>query len=209
MREDRTLSVRDLTREDLAVLLEPRVGPPQVKKLRDSHHRIARLVAHGVKRTKIAEVTGLSYTRLSVLSVDPAFKELVARYTAQLHEKLDLAEDAFVEIAMQNMLRAELMISDRLDDADDSGELLPIRELVSISRDAADRLGYGKHQTQTNVNVDFASRLERTIKRSARVIDAKAIPLSPSVGPSVSSPQEPERVVDSDPRRPARDLRRV
>jgi hypothetical protein len=58
---------------------------------------------------------------------------------------------------------------------------------MAISRDAADRTGHGKVQTNMNVNVDFASKLEAARRRSA---SARG-PTSPSATPLVPEHASP------------------
>ena len=62
-------------------------------------------------------------------------------------------------------MKAERKLADKLDDDDDNEEM-SVRELISIARDAADRVGLSKRSIQTNVNMDFAQMLDRAIKRS-------------------------------------------
>jgi hypothetical protein len=50
---------------------------------------------------------------------------------------------------------------------------------MAISRDAADRTGHGKVQTNMNVNVDFASKLEAARRRSAGARGPASPPLAP------------------------------
>jgi hypothetical protein len=80
---------------------------------------------------------------------------------------------------LANKLKAEVMLGDKLDAAIDGAEVMPTKDLLAISRDAADRTGHGKVQTNMNVNVDFASKLEAARRRSnaARI---GAEPLAPS-----------------------------
>src|SRR3954463_12282839 len=156
------LEVRPHVREDLALLLQKRVGADgrpltgSVSRFRDTHHRIARLFASGLAVGQVVELCGYSMSRVSVLHNDPAFQDLIAEYRSS-PEIIDEARDHLAEIATRNMLKAETMLSDRLDQADEEGVLLPVRDLVSIAGDRMDRFGYGKNVTQTNLNVDFAS----------------------------------------------------
>ena len=81
--------LRDLNDGDAqAVLNPPPVGltTSPMTRLRQSHHGIARLMAEGRKQVEIAEITGYSQSRLSILKNDPAFRELVAHYTANKNE---------------------------------------------------------------------------------------------------------------------------
>ena len=191
-------SVRPLTRDDLATLRAPRFKINTPVKLRDSHHRIARLVAIGLRTQDIQAKTGYSHGRLSHLINSPAFEELVAKYRGQVDAAFVQGVDDYYDMATQNMLKAERQIADRLDEADELGETLPVRELVAISRDAADRFGYGKKQTNTNINVDFAAAMEKAIARSGKTIEAT--PQSASISgprsapPAVASPTGPESI---------------
>lgn len=143
--------------------------PPQVKVLRESHQKIARLLASGLKLYEVAQATGYSYSRVYVLSKDPALQELVARYRDMLIEDWREDEQTFQDLAMHNMVAAERQLSDKLDAADEAGELLPTRELLAISSDRMDRFGYGKKNMNVNVNVDFAAKLEAAIARTKKV----------------------------------------
>lgn len=171
--------VRDLTRDDLTRLEAPR-QVTRLAKIRESHHALARLIASGLSNAECAEATGYSYNRVSMFRKDPAFQELVSKYQAEIHERFLSNQDEYYALLRKNQLQAERMISDHLDEADDTGELPGISTLLRIARDAADRTGYGKHTTQTNVNVDFASQLEATMRRSGKTIDGSGTPAAPS-----------------------------
>ena len=82
-----------------------------------------------------------------------------------------------MELAVSNMVKSERMIAEHLDKADEEGELLPLSQLDTISQGRMDRFGYGKKQTNLNVNVDFAAQLEKARQRSAKVIDSPPTPL--------------------------------
>lgn len=169
------LSVRELTRDDLE-LLRPARTTPVVAKLRDPHHRLARLIASGLRIGEVVARSGYSYGRLAVLQNDPAFKELVAHYRNVVTEEFKESIDDYYDLAASNMLKAERQIAEKLEEADEAGELLPTKDLLAISRDAADRFGYGKKSTNVNVNVDFASQLEKAIARSGKTITQSAEP---------------------------------
>ncbi len=96
--------------------------------------------------------------------------------------------DAFYEVATSNMLKAEVMLADKLEAAEEEGTHLPTRDLIAISRDAADRFGYGKRQTNLNVNADFASLLEKAIQRSGKTIEGSITPGSQSPQRTIAPP---------------------
>lgn len=188
--------IRTLARTDLSLLTEKRPAVT-LQKLRDTHHRIARAVAGGLSNVDVAAICGISQNRVAVLKSDPAFLDLVAHYRATVTAEWVASSDSFLEIATANMLKAERMLSDELDQHDEEGTRPSVKDLIAISRDAADRFGYGKMQKNLNVNVDFAAQLEGARKRSRfRVIEASSLvpqsdsqprapaPVSPGGGPS-------------------------
>ncbi len=176
------LKVRPLTREDLALVLDKRAdgeGRPvvgAVRQFRDPHHQVARLFASGLRMNEVVERCGYSYQRVHTLSTDPAFQQLVAKYREKVDEAFVANADEFYGLATSNMRKAETMIAERLEKAEEEEIDLPLKTLVDISSDRMDRFGYGKRQTNLNVNADFASLLEKAIQRSGKTIEATAIP---------------------------------
>lgn len=171
-KKPKILESRELTRDDLAVLKAPRAPVGRVQEYRDSHHRVARLVASGIRREEVVAMSGYSYQRVATLCADPAFQELVAQYRTVVNEAFERAQDEYANLATSNMLKAERMLADKLDDADAAGETLPTRDLISISRDAADRFGYGKKTFVAHANV--GDQLQKAMVRSGRTITTDA-----------------------------------
>lgn len=182
----RVLSVRPLTRDDLACLKEKRIGPPKVQQYRDVHHRVARLVAAGLRDGDIARMTGYSPNRVNQFKADPAFMQLVSEYRGKVDEAYVNSQDEFYNTSTSNMLRAERMIEEHLDKAEDEGDLIPIKTLLQVTADRADRFGYGKHQTQTTEVKDFAKMMEQLASKSGKsnVIDSKASMVSDTPQPA-------------------------
>lgn len=165
-------AVSELSREDLAILQKPRARLPAVARFRDSHHRLARLFASGLTVAQVHERCGYSMTRISTLRNDPAFDELVTEYRKEVNANWVAGADEYYGLAVSNMLEAELQIEEHLAKAREEGDPLPVKYLLSISRDAADRFGYGKKsQKDVNLNIDFADRLQKAIARSGKVIE--------------------------------------
>jgi hypothetical protein len=196
------LSVRSLTREDLSLLLEKRVGEDgrplhigAVQRFRDPHHRVARLFASGLRKAEIAERSGYSIQRIDTLFADPAFQQLIAKYREKVDEAFVANVDEFYEQATANMRMAERQIAERLEAAEDEdASPIPLKTLVDIAGDRMDRFGYGKRQTNLNVNADFASLLEKAIARSGKVIEAV---VSPPVPTRLQSPPRLESPLDA------------
>jgi len=175
--------VRELTPDDLSSFRQGR--DPPIKRYRDSHHEMARLFAMGMRVGQVAETMGYSISRVSVHYNNPTFKELIAGYTKV---KDDLTRDqitAYNALILSNGMKAERKIADKLDD--DENDELSIRELLSITRDAADRVGLSKRSLQTNISVDFAAMLDKAIERSGKVITTEqfAAALEPPLTPAL------------------------
>lgn len=167
----KVLEVRSLTRADLEFLRQP-AAKTSIKTLKDSHHRLARLVAIGKNNLEIASDTGFSLGRISQLKQDPAFMNLVADYRKDVNDIWRDHVDHMAELAVGNMVKAERHISDALDAADEpDAPPIPLRDLARITADRMDRFGYGKHNTTTNINVGFAAKLEAAIYRSRKTIE--------------------------------------
>lgn len=175
--------IRPLTREDLAEIVDVKRHASVTQRLRDPHHMVARLVAAGVRPySEVARRCGYSIARIKTLSADPAFAELVASYRGDIDEAFVRSQDDYFELTTSNMVKAERHIAERIEKLDEEGELLPVRDALAISRDAADRFGYGKKTTNLNVNVDFADKLEKAIARTKSIA-------APSISPGAQ--QEP------------------
>lgn len=180
----RILGVRPLTRDDLRLLEEKR-ETNVAKRLRDPHHNLARLIAAGNRDAHI--LAGYSYGRMAQLQKDPTFLNLVEHYRGVVNETFKDNRDEYHELLFSNQVKAERQIAEKLEAADEEGELLPTRDLIAIARDGADRTGYGKKQTNLNVNVDFAAQLERAITRSGKVLELRPTLPGPQVGALDSS----------------------
>lgn len=167
-RSPRILNVRPITKDDMLLLHKP-ASRVLLARLRDSHHMVARLAASGISNGEIAEATGYSYSRIAILLQDPSMRELIARYRGKITDAWLDGETTYLNTVRANRNKAERMISDKLDAADETDTPLPTRELLAISRDAADRTGFGKVQKNLNINVDFAAKLEAARQRSATV----------------------------------------
>lgn len=164
----RILEVRPLTEVDLELLRQPSAGT-RLAKIRDSHHMVARLMASGLKLWEVAQRTGFSVARLSVLSKDPSIIELVAHYRNLVTEDWRENVDSIIEDNLAALRLSSRMLRDRLEDADEGEAEVSTKELIAIKADAADRFGYGKKTHNTNVNIDFAANLEAAIARTKKV----------------------------------------
>lgn len=163
--------VRPLRREDLALLSsEKGVKAPPIAKLRARHHTLARLLAQGTPIVDCMAITGYERSRISILQGDPTFVELVTYYANLVEEKY-LDTHARLGELTTNALE---IINEKLETTDiDDISFGVLTELVKLG---ADRTGHGPTSTQnTNVNVNFANRLEEARKRVAqRALELRA-----------------------------------
>lgn len=135
-----------------------------VESLKDSHHMLARLFALGYTNNEIHEIAGYSISRCSILRNDPLFNELVEHYTKMVDGQMIESVDEYFRLAGLARMKTMRMINDKLDGEED----LSISELIKIHDTTADRTGYPKRTVATNINVDFAARLDQAITRSAK-----------------------------------------
>jgi hypothetical protein len=124
-------------------------------RLRDSHHAVARLIAHGLRPYEVSAQTGYSLSRLSALRADPSFQELVTFYAASGAEvRADM--QALMEGYSRDALQAwhEKLL--------DHPEDLDAAELREFAKMTADRAGYAPVQRSVNknLNLNIAQRLD-------------------------------------------------
>lgn len=113
-----------------------------------------------MSRADASAVTGYSITRISILTDDPTFKELLAHY-GQVKEA---AFAGFQDRASQVALTALDVIAERLED---EPENIPTGQALEIAKTLADRTGHApvNRIQQTNVNVDMTARLTAARQR--------------------------------------------
>lgn len=186
------LGIRPLTRDDLDCIREKR-NVPVVQRFRDPHHRLARLLASGLRPAEAASQVGYSLARIYILNADPSFQDLVAAYRRDVHEAYISAEEERHKTATEVNLKALRHINERFDKADEEGELVPIKDALAVFADTSDRVGLSKKSLNVNINVDFAAKLEAARQRSLnarvpRLIEGRsAAPPAPQfVNPSRS-----------------------
>ena len=159
----------------------------QVQKIKDSHHRVCMLLASGMRVMQVAKVTGYSQARISVLRQSPATQNLIEEYRKD-HQRGIVAEAIDLQsLAMENQLKAERQIADRLDDEE---EPVPLKELLAVTtRGMATPFGFTKTAINVNADADFATLLDRAIARSGKG-EAKVIEGQFSLAVGHPPPQE-------------------
>lgn len=171
---------RELTKADLELVKHGRgtpgsdLNPPaRIKKLRERHHALARALASGMTDLAASNCTGYEPSYIAILRSDPTFKNLIREYIRQKDEVwLDVNE------RLKTMgLTASEIIQDRMEE---EPEKIPTSQLMEIAKAGMDRTGYGpsSQNTQVNVNLNYASRVEAGRKRVSehrdKVIEGRA-----------------------------------
>lgn len=136
-----------LEEEDLRQLLvqtsdvEPE-DPTDLKKLREKHHHVARLIADGLTQRLVANICGYHETYISILLNSPAMQELVELYR--------IKNGAAVSLATEKLKSVGLKALERLDEKIDADELNN-QELLGAAKLGLDRAGHGPTSTQKHV----------------------------------------------------------
>lgn len=152
---------RDLTQADLGFIAAERDCPaPDLKKLSQRHHMLARLLASGTTQKEASILVGYTQARVSIIANSPAFKNLLEFYKGEVQEQAATVLENLTGLGTDAINE----IRDRLEEDPDeisTGELTKIVELT------LDRTGHGK---QTNINqtvtVDMGKRLAEARERA-------------------------------------------
>lgn len=149
---------RELCEEDLALLAAPRASQaPPIKKLRERHHALARMLAQGAKPGTAGLLCGYSASRVSILTADSAFAELVEFYRG-----------AETERHVQHRIVLEELSLDALEEIREKLETedLTLGEVMEIAKMTLDRAGFGpSSKSEVNVKIGLADRMAAGQKR--------------------------------------------
>lgn len=161
--------VRELAPADLAIPATVTQTPPAIKKIRDSHHSVARLLALGNKEHEVALVTGYSASRISILKADPQFKELVEFYREQATEVVTDFRERMALVGLDALQELHERLQDKPDDFSPG-------LLKDIIRDLADRTGHAPQRgptSVTQVNIGLNERMAAGRERIQRMLEER------------------------------------
>ena len=179
----------EIVRLELDELDKVQGRPSVIKRLRDHHHLIARLIAEGKRTMEVAEIVGISVSRVSILKGDPAFQQLVEMYRMNYNS---IRDTAFADAYKKAALLREVAIDEKLDRYEEDPTSLSNTEInqdIAMTNEMLD----GKHTTNTTVSVrlPLADLSEQRRLRAER-LSALALP---------SAKPEPDRPAHSAPAR--------
>jgi hypothetical protein len=150
--------VRELDMNDLELYRSTPVGSttPNIKNIRHTHHRLAQLLASGLKEIDCAAATGYSQSRISILKNDPAFSELLSHYS----QTQQAAYQGMVEKLAAVGHDAIEELHERLIETPDTFSNNHLLDLIKATADRSD----APPKTKTENNHNFAVVDARTIK---------------------------------------------
>lgn len=160
-------AVRSMVKADIESLRQPSARP-RLANIRDVHHIIARLLVSGLSLAEVAEETGYSMTRISVIRSAPAMVELIEQYRGQVTEDWREQFNADEEAMFRKRRKASRIIEEYLDDHEENP--VPLKAALSIYDSLADRTGFHRRSAKdVNINNNFAARLDVAIAASKKV----------------------------------------
>lgn len=157
---------------------------PALQRIKERHRLLAKFVAAGLTRNEIAARLDMTPERVGQLTLDPAMQQLISEFRSHEHVLAMTGMDEIAllrNVSVQNALRSALAIQDNLNYYEDADERMPISAAAKIFELSADRIGFGKHTHNTNINIDFAAQLDQAIDRSraVRTVNSRALPSPP------------------------------
>ena len=153
--------IRSLTEADVA-LLRQKSAVPAPQKMRESYHWVCYLLATGMTQNEVAEKTGYSASRISILANSPALREQVAVYRREILQPKIASE--VEELKTMCGHKAYRHLHDQICAYDDDEQLMPIRECLATIKTI-----HGNSGSTVNVNVGFAARLEQAVASTRRL----------------------------------------
>lgn len=113
-------------------------NPADLKKIREKHHSVARLVASGLSHSMVAQLSGYTASYLSVLLNNPSMEELVSFYRA--------ANGNAAQVITENLRTVGSKALEKLASKIEGDQLNPT-ELIAAAKLGFDRAGHGPKTT--------------------------------------------------------------
>lgn len=139
----------DEGRETAPSIAEPKSSPTpefipfeetgDLRRLRERHHHVARLIAQGMQQSLVASIIGYTQSYLSVLLNAPAMRELVEFYRIQ--------NGAASQVIVERLKTVGLKALDKIEDKLETEDMSAF-ELAAVAKLGLDRAGHGPSSTQ-------------------------------------------------------------
>jgi len=117
--------------------------PSDLKKVREKHHSVARMIANGLTQRMVSKLCGYTEGYISVLLNSPAMQELVELYRIQ--------NGAAAQVITEKLKTVGLKAVEKLEQKLEADELNN-QDLLGMAKLGLDRGGHGPTSTQHNVN---------------------------------------------------------
>lgn len=149
--------------DDILTGLQPSDEPGSLKKLRERHHSVARLMASGLSQSLVAAMAGYTPSYLSILLNNPAMKELVELYRIQNGAGSQVIGEKLRSIAMQSVEEIESRLR-----TEAGRKAMSVQDLATVGKLGLDRSGHGPTSTQHVVREDHLLDHARIAELSQR-----------------------------------------
>lgn len=166
--------------EDLEDLDKIQERPSSIKRIRDHHHLIARLIAQGRRTTDVAREVGMSISRISILKGDPAFRQLIETYRdsySQIHEAVYHDVKKTAALLLQHTLQQRV---DQYEEDPDSLSPEQVRAdgefAQSVIDDKITKVATIHGKAEDFANLSVAEQFELQSKRADRLIAPAHLP---------------------------------
>lgn len=132
---------------------------PTIKRLKQIHHELARLLASGLTPAQVAASTGYSSSRISILQKDPSFKGLMDHYSAHRDE---IFCDVHKRMAVLGLDAAD-ELQERLEN---NPESFSVGQLTELMKASLDRGGFSPVQKTQSVNMSITPEMLAKIRNT-------------------------------------------
>jgi hypothetical protein len=160
--------------------------PSDLKRVKEKHHSVARMIAGGLTQRMVAQLCGYQESYLSILLNNPAMQELIELYSIQ--------NGGGAALITEKLRTVGLKALEKLEEKVDGGQM-NANELIQASKLGLDRGGHGPSSTQHNISethlfdhTELARRNQDARTRSA----SRIVPASQIRALSAPSEQEDE-----------------
>ena len=145
---------RELELADLELLATSARGvvAPDLQRITERHHSLARLLAAGTPEAEAALITQYDISRVSILKQAPAFQELLAFYSKEVQEKFASNLDHMAGLSMDALMELRQRV-------EESPQDFSARELLAIVTEMNDRTAGAEADPSlpTQIDLNFVS----------------------------------------------------
>ncbi len=181
--------VRELTEEDLVKLHSADLGStsPPLKKIREAHHNLARLLSDGVSNEEAGRICGFSPSRVSILRNDPALADLISYYNShkdEINADMTLQFNAVLLSSLQTLQERIL----------ENPEEVSTSALITTITSLMDRTGFGPTTKILSASLTLGANDIIALKKAAteRTIGNVNIAQPDTIEHSPAETKEPE-----------------